>query len=70
MPDDRDIWLQLMAEHYDELTASYLDYDRILELLSQNYYLPDVRKYVETYVAIYDVCTRVKALHYKLFSLL
>src|SRR5947207_4362404 len=70
MPDNRDIQLQLMAEYYDELIASYLGYNRILELLSQNYYLPDTRKYVETYVATCNICARAKALHHKLFGLL
>src|SRR5436309_1888867 len=59
-----------MTKYYDELTISYPGYDRILELLSQNYYLFDVRKYVETYVATCNIYTRVKVLHYKPFSLL
>ena len=70
MPDDRDIWLQLMAEHYDELTTSHPGHDRILELLGQNYHLPNTRKYVETYVAMCDICARAKALHHKPFGLL
>ena len=70
MPDDRDIQLQLIAKHHDEPTASYLGHDRILELLSQNYHLPDARKYVETYVATCDICARAKAPHHKPFGLL
>ena len=70
MPDDRDIRLRLMAKHHNELTASHLGHNRTLELLSQNYYLPNVRKYVETYVATCDICARVKVPHHKLFSLL
>ena len=68
--NNRNIQLQLMAKHYDKLTTSYLGYNRILELLSQNYYLSDARKYVETYIAIYNICTRAKALHHKPFGLL
>ena len=59
-----------MAEYYDELTASHLGHDKILELLSQNYHLPNARKYIETYIVIYDICTKAKVLYYKLFSLL
>ena len=59
-----------MAEHHDEPTASYPGCDRTLELLSQNYHLPEVRKYVETYVATCDICARAKALHHKPFGLL
>ena len=59
-----------MAKYYDELTASHLGCNRILKLLGQNYYLPDMKKYVETYIAIYNICARVKALYYKPFSLL
>ena len=59
-----------MAEHYDKLTTSHLDCNKILKLLSQNYYLLDMRKYVETYIATYNICTRVKMLYYKLFGLL
>ena len=70
VPNNRDTWLRLMAKHHDKLTASHLGHDRILELLGWNYHLPDVRKYVETYVAMSNVCTRVKAPHHKLFGLL
>ena len=70
VPDDRDIQLQLIAKHHDELTAGYPGRDRILELLGRNYHLPDMRKYVETYVAMYNICARVKVPHHKLFSLL
>ena len=70
MPDDRDIRLRLMAEHYDEPTAGHPGRDRTLELLGQNYYLPEARKYVETYVATCDVCARAKAPHHKPFGLL
>ena len=59
-----------MAKYYDELITSHLDYDKTLKLLSWNYYLPDMRKYVETYVAMCDICTRAKMLYYKPFSLL
>ena len=59
-----------MAEHHDELTTSHLGCDRTLELLGWNYYLSDARKYVETYVITYDICARVKVLHYKPFGLL
>ena len=59
-----------MAEHYDELTTSYLGHNKILELLGQNYYLLSIKKYVKTYVTMCNVCARVKALHHKPFSLL
>src|SRR5947208_5502837 len=70
MLDNRDIRLRLMAEHHDKPTASHLGHNGTLELLGWNYYLPDAKKYVETYVAMYNVCTRAKAPHYKPFSLL
>ena len=70
MPDDREIQMRLMAEHYDELTAGYLGCDKTLELLSWNYHLPSIRKYMETYVAMCNICARAKALHHKLFGLL
>ena len=59
-----------MAEYYDKLTTSHPSHDRILELLGQNYYLPDMRKYVETYVAICNIYARVKASYHKPFGLL
>ena len=70
VPDDRNIWLRLMAEHHDEPTTSYPSCDRTLELLGRNYHLPEARKYVETYVATCDVCARAKAPHHKPFGLL
>ena len=60
----------MIAKHYNELTTGHLGCDRILELLGQNYYLPNVRKYVETYITTCNVYARAKALHYKLFGLL
>ena len=59
-----------MAEYYDEPTASHPGHDRILELLGQNYYLLNMRKYVETYIATCNICARAKVPHYKLFGLL
>src|SRR5437762_595873 len=59
-----------MAKHHDKSTASYPGHNKTLELLSRNYNLPDVRNYVETYIAMCDVCSRAKMPHYKLFSLL
>ena len=59
-----------MAEHYNEPTTSHLGHNKTLELLSWNYHFPSMRKYVETYVVMCDICTRAKALHYKLFGLL
>ena len=59
-----------MAKYYDELITSHLGCNRILKLLSGNYYLSNVRKYIETYIVIYNIYARVKALYYKPFSLL
>ena len=70
VPDNRDIWLQLIAKYYNKLTTGHPGHNRTLELLSRNYHLPDTRKYMETYVATCDVCTRVKAPHHKPFGLL
>jgi len=70
VPDDRDIRLRLMAEHHDEPTAGHLGCDRTLKLLGRNYHLPEARKYMETYVAMCDVCARVKVPHHKPFGLL
>ena len=59
-----------MAKHHDKLTASHLGHDKTLELLSQNYYLSNMRKYIETYIVMYNIYTRAKVLYHKLFSLL
>ena len=60
----------MIAEHYNKLTAGHLGHDRILELLSQNYHLPNIRKYIEIYIVICNIYARAKALYYKPFSLL
>ena len=60
----------MIVKYHDELTTSHLGHDRILELLSQNYYFSNVKKYMETYIVIYNVCIRAKVLYYKPFSLL
>ena len=70
MLNNRNIWLQLMTKHHNKLITSHLSDDKILELLSQNYLLSNTRKYIKTYIAICNVCTREKVIHYKLFGLL
>ena len=59
-----------MTKYYDKLTASYSGHDKTLELLNQNYHFSDMRKYVKTYIVIYDICSKVKMLYYKPFGLL
>ena len=59
-----------MAKYYNELTTSYPGYNKILELLSRNYNLLDIRNYMETYIVMCNICSRAKIPYYKLFGLL
>ena len=60
----------MITEYHDELTARYPDHDKILELLSWNYNLLDMRNYVKTYIVTCNICSRAKMPHHKLFGLL
>ena len=59
-----------MTKYYNKPTASYPGHNKILKLLSRNYNLPDMRNYVETYIATCNICSRVKMPYYKPFGLL
>ena len=59
-----------MAKYYNKLTTSYPGYNKTLKLLGRNYNLSNIRNYMKTYIVTYNVCTRAKVLHHKVFSLL
>jgi transposase InsO family protein len=61
VPDDNDLRLRLLKEHHDKPSAGHPGRAKTLELLSREYYWPQMRKYVDQYVKNCNVCVRSKA---------
>ncbi|KAH0607973.1 uncharacterized protein H6S33_002025 [Morchella sextelata] len=59
--EDNDLWLRLLKEHHDKLSAGHPGRAKTLELLNREYYWPQIRRYVDQYVRNCNVCTRSKA---------
>src|SRR5947207_13186453 len=61
IPDDDALRLKIMRMHHDNAMAEHYNTAKALELLSRNYYFPDMSSYVKKYINIYDICARGKA---------
>src|SRR5436305_10291448 len=60
VPHDDAIRLTLMRQHHDSPLAGHFGVTRTLELLSRNYWFPDINSYVKDYVTTCDLCSRAK----------
>ncbi|KAH0610200.1 uncharacterized protein H6S33_011727 [Morchella sextelata] len=63
VPDDDDLRLRLLKEYHDKPSAGHPGRAKTLELLSREYYWPQMRKFVDQYIRNCNVCTRSKASH-------
>ncbi|KAH0614368.1 uncharacterized protein H6S33_000004 [Morchella sextelata] len=70
IPDDATIKLEIFRTNHDAPPAGHPGRARTLELLSRNYYWPQMQKYVAHYVDHYDACTRIKPARYAPYGLL
>lgn len=60
VPEESDLRLRLLREHHDKPSAGHPGRAKTLELLSREYYWPQMRKYVDQYVRNCEICTRSK----------
>jgi hypothetical protein len=70
IPDDAAIKLEILRTNHDVPSAGHPGRARTLELLSRNYYWPQMRKYVARYVDHCDTCTRIKPARHAPYGLL
>ena len=55
-----DMWAQLVKEHHDAMAAGHWGVARTMELISRNYWWPNLRTTVEEYIARCERCQRAK----------
>jgi transposase InsO family protein len=70
IPDDAAIKLEVLHANHDVPSAGHHGRARTLELLSRNYYWPQMRKYVARYVDHCDTCSHIKPVRHVPYGLL
>ena len=61
VPHDDALRVDLMKMHHDDPLAGHYGVAKTFELLSRNYYFPQMHSYVKKYVSTCDLCSRGKA---------
>ena len=57
VPDNLELRIQLVREHHDAALAGHPGVDKTVELLSRNYFVPHVYRFVKEYVSSCEVCS-------------
>ena len=60
VPNDRDLRRRIVAQHHDTAIAGHLGCWKTLELVSRNYWWPQMSRYIGIYVRHCDLCNRMK----------
>ena len=60
IPHDDALHVELMKIHHDDPLAGHYGVAKTFELLSRNYYFPDMYEYVKKYISTCDLCSRGK----------
>jgi hypothetical protein len=70
VPQNDKLWLHLLHNHHDALTAGHPGWAWTLELLARKYYWPQQWQYVHRYIDNCDTCKRIKPIWHAPFGLL
>lgn len=61
VPDYSPLRLRIMKLYYNAPSAGYPGYEKIFELVSREYYWPNIREYIRQFIRNCYVCQRSKA---------
>jgi hypothetical protein len=60
VPNDRDLRCRIIEQHHNMCIAGHAGRFKTLELVSRNYWWPQMSRYIGTYVKTYDLCNHTK----------
>jgi hypothetical protein len=63
VPNDRDLRRRIVEQHHDTCIAGHAGRFKTLELVSRNYWWPQMSRYISTYMKHCDLCNRTKVQH-------
>ena len=68
LPDCNDLKLTVTRQAHDAKVAGHFGRDKTMELLTRNYYWPNLDNWVRTYVKTCDACQRNKTARHKKYG--
>lgn len=70
VPDFEPLKVRLLTQAHDHPASGHFGQAKTLEILSRNYYWPDMRSFINEYVRTCDTCQRNKSVRHRQYGLL
>ena len=70
IPDNNELRLEVAIDSHDSRVAGHFGQEKTLELMTRNFYWPELDKWINEYVRSCDICQRNKSPRHKKFGLL